>query len=143
MDTASPPILLPVDGFDSSVRAARHCAILAKALGSSVLLLNVQPGIEDWQTHGIAHHAAEVHLRSLAEKAVAEAAKVLSEAGIAFETRIEFGDAPQVIANVAAECGCSGVVMGTRGLGEVKMLLMGSVGARVIHLVHVPVTFVH
>ena len=136
-------ILLPVDGSASSVRAARHCATLARALGSGVLLLNVQPAIEDWQTHGVGRQAAEDHLRSLGASATAESAQVLADAGIACETLIEHGDAPQVIARVAAERGCSAVVMGTRGLGEVKNLLMGSVGAKVIHLVQVPVTFVH
>jgi nucleotide-binding universal stress UspA family protein len=136
-------ILLPVDGSASSVRAATHCARLAAALGSRVLLLNVQPAMEDWQTHGIGHHAAHDHLQARSQQATAEAQAVLKSAGVSFETLVEEGDAPKVIAQVAADRGCSAVVMGTRGLGEVQNLLMGSVGAKVLHLVQVPVTFVH
>jgi nucleotide-binding universal stress UspA family protein len=34
------------------------------------------------------------------------------------------------------------VVMGTRGMGALGTLLLGSVAYRVVHLVHVPVTLV-
>ena len=143
MANASPLILLPVDGSASSVRAAKYCAKLAKALNAGVILLNVQPEIEDWQTHGIGREAAEAHLGALAKEATADAAKALADAGIAFESVIENGNAPNVIARVAAERKCASVVMGTRGQSELKSRLMGAVGMKVIHLVQIPVTFVH
>ena len=71
------------------------------------------------------------------------AAGVLAEAGVEFESIIEFGDAPGTIARVTAERKCWCVIMGTRGQGEFKGLVMGSVGMKVIHLVQVPITFVH
>jgi nucleotide-binding universal stress UspA family protein len=140
--SASPLFLLPVDGSASSTRAARHCAKLAKALGASVILLNVQPAIEDWQTHGVGRKAAEEHLATLARQAAAEAAKVLGSAGVGFETVIEYGEAHEAIARVADGRKCTSVVMGTRGQGVLRSSLMGSVGMRVLHLVKVPVTFV-
>ncbi|MBL0142957.1 MAG: universal stress protein [Betaproteobacteria bacterium] len=136
-------ILLPVDGSASSVRAANHCATLAKAFGATVILLNVQPEIEDWQTHGVGRQAAEDHLAALAKTVTAEPAKALADAGIAFESIVESGDAPEVIARVAEERKCTSVVMGTRGQSKLKGLLMGSVGMKVISLVQVPVTLVH
>ena len=96
-------ILLPVDGSDSSVRAARHCATVARALASRVIVMNVQPRIEAWQTHGIGQKAAEDHLNALAKEAMDGAAGVLAEAGVEFESIIEFGDAPGTIARVTAE----------------------------------------
>lgn len=136
-------ILLPVDGSESSVRAARHCATIARALASRVLVMNVQPRIEAWQTHGIGQKAAEDHLHAQAKEAMEGAAGVLTGAGVEFESIVEFGEAPAAIARVAAERKCSSVVMGTRGQGEFKGLVMGSVGMKVIHLVQVPITFVH
>lgn len=136
-------ILLPVDGSASSTRAAKHAATLAKAFGGTVLVLNVQPQIADWQTHGIGHQAALEHCTGLAQAASAAALQVLGEAGVKFESLVEFGETPQVIARVAAERGCASVVMGTRGQSELKGLLMGSVGLKLIHLLEVPVTFVH
>jgi len=144
MATSAPAlILLPVDGSASSLRAAHHCATLAKAFGANVILLNVQPEIEEWQTHGVGRKAAEDHLAALARAATSEPAAALAGAGIAYETIVASGDAPAVIARVAEERQCASVVMGTRGQGNLKGLLMGSVGMKVISLVQVPVTFVH
>jgi nucleotide-binding universal stress UspA family protein len=140
--TAAALIVLPVDGSASSLRAAQHCAWLAKVSGARVLLLNVQPAIEDWQTHGIGRQAALDHLGSLAAQATADAERVLAGAGVPFERRVEFGEPPEVIARLAAEPGCTNVVMGTRGQSELKSLVMGGVGMKVLHLVQVPITFV-
>jgi nucleotide-binding universal stress UspA family protein len=136
-------ILLPVDGSPSSLRASKHCAGVARAFGARVLLLNVQPEVEDWQTHGIGHQAAIDHLKTLASQALAEPGKALSGEGVAFDTLVEFGEAPAVIARVVKERGCGAIVMGTRGQSELKSLVMGGVGMKVLHLVEVPVTFVH
>jgi nucleotide-binding universal stress UspA family protein len=136
-------ILLPVDGSESSVRAARHCATLARAFGSRVLLMNVQPEIADWQTRGIGQQAAEEHLNGLATAALESAAKVLADAGVGFESMVRFGDAPALIAQAVVERNCGAIVMGTRGQSELKSLIMGGVGMKVIHLVRVPITFVH
>jgi nucleotide-binding universal stress UspA family protein len=43
---------------------------------------------------------------------------------------------------VAEEQRVDGIVMGTRGLGPVKGLVLGSVANKVIHLAEVPVTLV-
>jgi len=135
-------ILLPVDGSPSSIRAAKHCAKLAKAFAARVILLNVQPAIEDWQTHGVGRHAAVDHHAARSREALAEPEGVLKAAGIAFETLAESGEAPEVIARVAEACGCGSIVMGTRGQSELKSLIMGGVGMKVIHLVRIPVTLV-
>ena len=142
-DAANPLILLPVDGSASSLRAAGHCAKLAKAFGCRVLLVNVQPKVEDWQTHGLGHQAAIDHLTALARETAAPAAKLLSDAGVDCETSVEFGEPAETIARVAADRGCSSLVMGTRGQGELRSVLVGSVGLKVIHLVRIPVTLVH
>ena len=136
-------ILLPVDGSASAERASRYCATMARAFGSRVLVMNVQPEIEDWQTHGIGRKAAEDHLNALAKAALEGATKALAEAGVGFESIVRFGDAPTLIAQAVVERNCSAIVMGTRGQSELKSLIMGGVGMKVIHLVEVPVTFVH
>lgn len=140
---STPLILLPIDGSESSLRAAVYCANLAKAFGATVLVLNVQPEVEDWQTHGLGRDAAIGHLNDRARAAIAAAQKVLAPTGVPHETLVEFGDAPDTIARIAESRGCSQVVMGTRGQSELKSRLMGAVGMKVIHQVKVPVTFVH
>ena len=140
---SNPVILLPIDGSPSSLRAALFCGEVAKAFKASVVLLNVQPSIEEWQTHGLGHDAALAHLNDRAKHSLQEAGHVLSGAGVSYATVVEFGDPAEVIARVVTDRACTHVIMGTRGQGSMKGLLMGSVGSKVLHLVSVPTTFVH
>jgi len=67
---------------------------------------------------------------------------VLDAAGIPCEGHLESGDPAQVIADIAARERVNGIVMGTRGMGPIKSLVLGSVATKVVHLADVPVTLV-
>ena len=70
------------------------------------------------------------------------AAATLRAAGLAVDTHGAAGDvAPQVQDHVH-RLGCDAIVMGTRGLGTVQTLLLGSTALKVLHLVDVPVTLI-
>jgi nucleotide-binding universal stress UspA family protein len=62
--------------------------------------------------------------------------------GVAFKAIARAGRAAKTIAEVAREESVAQIVMGTRGLGGVQGLLLGSVATQVIHLVEVPVTLI-
>jgi nucleotide-binding universal stress UspA family protein len=47
-----------------------------------------------------------------------------------------------MIAEVGRQENCDAIVMGTRGMGAVSGLVLGSVATKVIHLADVPVTLV-
>lgn len=55
---------------------------------------------------------------------------------------IGVGDAADTIVKYAQEKGCSQIVMGSRGLGAVSGLILGSVATKVIHLTDIPVLLV-
>ncbi len=137
---AGPLILLPVDGSESSARAAEYCVWFARATGGRVLVLNVQPEFEDWQTHGIGHDVARKHREDLSREKAARALEIL--AGTPHEFLLAEGEAAETIGRIAEESGCVGVVMGTRGLGKVSGVLMGSVAMKTFHVVKVPITFI-
>jgi len=61
-------------------------------------------------------------------------------AGVAFETLVQSGQVAEAITKAACDESCKQIVMGTRGLGGVEGLLLGSVATQVIHLTEVPVT---
>ena len=63
-------------------------------------------------------------------------------ANIAFKPMARSGQVARTIADVAREEDVGQIVMGTRGLGGVQGLLLGSVATQVIHLVEVPVTLI-
>ena len=55
------------------------------------------------------------------------------------ETRIEFGDAAPAILNVAKECEANLIVLGSRGLSDLRGLMLGSVSHKVANLANVTV----
>jgi nucleotide-binding universal stress UspA family protein len=129
-----------VDGSESSTRAAEYCVWFARVTGGRVLVLNVQPEIEDWQTHGLGRGLAVKHRDELARKKTAAALGKL--AGTPHDFLLAYGEPAETIGRVAEEKGCTGVVMGTRGLGKVAGVLLGSVAMKTFHVVKVPITFI-
>ena len=68
--------------------------------------------------------------------------KALDAAGLKYIYHISVGDSGEVIAHFVKEKEIQQVVMGTRGLGSVANMLLGSVANKVLHLVNVPVLLV-
>ena len=76
-------------------------------------------------------------------RALNDAVQKCEHRAIAYKTHSRAG--PQVaatIAEVAREESVSYIVMGTRGLGGFKGLLLGSVANQVVHLAEVPITLI-
>jgi nucleotide-binding universal stress UspA family protein len=137
-------VLVPVDGSDHSERAVRFAARLVQDVSRlQVVLLNVQPAPSDIDTLHMAQQAILDHLRARGDDTLAPARKILADAGVAHDAMVELGEDPAVeIARVAREAGCGHIVMGTRGLGALAGLALGSVATKVVHLAEVPVTLV-
>jgi len=74
---------------------------------------------------------------------VLQAARVsLDQAGIACQLHITVGDPEEMIIRYAKEMDCDQIVMGPRGLGTVKGLLLGSVANKVMQLSTMPVLLI-
>lgn len=59
-----------------------------------------------------------------------------------YEEEVIIGPVAESIADYAAKKHIDHIVMGTRGLGSVKGLLLGSVATKVLSLVDIPVTLI-
>src|SRR6266566_834587 len=77
-----------------------------------------------------------------AGEALKEAVGACREAGISYVTRTERGGVATTIDRVARDEHVQHIFMGTRGLGGVRGLLLGSVATQLLHLIDVPVTLV-
>jgi len=135
-------VLVPVDGSACSLRAVQF--VLKKApLYKEPLelhLLNVQhpfPGT----IHGV-HEQAERHHHDEGAKALAGARQALDAAGVTYVYHISVGEAAEAIAHFAKESKIEQIVMGTRGVGSIANMLLGSVASKVLHLADVPVLLV-
>lgn len=66
----------------------------------------------------------------------------LESVGIAFDAHVRNGNPAEVITDFSREYHCDLIVMGTRGMGTIKNLLLGSVASKVIHLTEKPLLLV-
>ena len=139
-------ILVPVDGSPASLRALKHAVDQAKAVaGASLVILNVQ----NLATLGLAEGAEimppgwiEEEEKGAAIEVLQEAVAICREAALSYATRSDRGTVAATINRVAHEEHVACIIMGTRGLGGVRGLLLGSVATQLLHLVDVPVTLV-
>jgi nucleotide-binding universal stress UspA family protein len=136
-------ILVPVDGSPASLRAVDFAIKMARgSQGTSLVLLNVQ----NMSAMAIAGAAMGGDLEETASQASAsalgEAVEKSKAAGAVFKSLVKTGQAAETIAQVAREEDIQHIVMGTRGLGSIQGLLMGSVATKVIHLAEVPITLI-
>ncbi len=119
--------------------------MLSRESGASLVLLNVQ-NAGDVDPFGVAAMAPPDWFQDVASKASTNALdSALSKCkatNIAFKPLARTGQVAKAIAEVAREEGVNQIVMGTRGLGGIQGLLLGSVATQVIHLAEVPVTLI-
>lgn len=136
-------ILVPVDGSEACLRALKHAIDMAHAPGNlKIVLVNVQQTLERWYTGGLLNKEALAHLKELGEADAKEARVLVDAAGLTYELMVLFGQPGEVIARVAKEQACIGIVMGTRGLSDLDNIFLGSTAHKVIQLSEVPVTLV-
>jgi nucleotide-binding universal stress UspA family protein len=143
-------VVLPFDGSPSAVRAVAYVVALAARFSKervAVDLINVQNA-----TTGLpgafARDAADV-AEQLAKSALKQGTKLLTKplatlerAKLKVQSKVVLGEPADEIATHVRDSGADAVVMGTRGLGAVGGLVLGSIAAKVVHLVKVPVTLV-
>lgn len=137
-------ILVPVDGSDPSLAAVRF--VIAKlAPADSALdlhLLTVQTPLPSSATSFLDAGVVRDYHKEEGEKDLAAAKKLLEEAGITATSNTAVGDPAETIVTYAEQKACDTIVMGTRGLGRVTGLLLGSVATKVLQLAKVPVVLV-
>lgn len=136
--------LLAVDGSENSLRAVRHLIELVQGREAmEVFLLNVQEPIDAWEVKRMyPEEELEAMQVSKGGDALAAAEALLDASKVAYHPQVLIGDVAHSIAQYAMDMGCDKIIIGTRGMGSLANLLMGSVATKVIHLTNVPVTLV-
>lgn len=134
-------VLIPVDGSESALRAVREVIKQTAHCNApfDVHLLNVQHALPGTVAEG---PEARSYHRDQGVAALASARALLDEAHIAYAYHIGVGDVGDVVAKFVTQLQCDEVVMGTRGMGAVKNMLLGSAATKVLRLVQVPVRLV-
>ncbi|MFM9883321.1 MAG: universal stress protein [Burkholderiales bacterium] len=137
-------LLVAVDGSSSALRAAEYAAKLAREIPRcEVHLLHVRPSI----TYGgvLVSSRDEVIKQwsaTDAEAAFAEPGEVFDRAGLPHTLHIEEGEPAACIVKAARTLAIDLVFIGTRGLGRVASVAIGSVADAVLRQAPIPVTMV-
>lgn len=137
-------ILVAVDGSEQSAKAALHGAELAVRMGAALILLHVVPILPSYASIspdqlGIVHQDISKEYYKQGQEILNQAGAELANYNINITSEIRVGHPADEICKMADKNGCDLLIMGSRGLGQIKGYLMGSVSNRVCRLVGCPV----
>ncbi len=141
-------ILAPVDFSPGSVAAAKHAAGFAKGFDAELLLVHVAPSVQVSYPSLSAHTAAVRQQAQIDETrraqgllmALADSIRVNSRP----ETLLAEGDPAAQICSIVHSHEIDLVVMATHGLGAFRRFLLGSLTAKLLHDLEIPIlTGVH
>ncbi|WP_300614450.1 universal stress protein [Trebonia sp.] len=138
----SRPIVVAVDGSETSLRAAEWAAAEAARRGAPLRIVSAPgllPRMRSYQAPSTVANA----LRGIAARALAEAVDRVSEvtAGLLVETALLDGPPAAVVSDSGA--GARLLVVGSRGAGGFSALVLGSVSRYVATHAPCPVVVVH
>ena len=135
-------ILVAVDGSEGSARASEVAVDLAERLDAQLFVLNVYRGYPEYMTlfprapspSGDAIQAYESYARKAALEVVGRTLSMAEKKGVKAkpQTSGTVGSVVQAITDYAASEKIDLIVMGTRGMGGFKKMLLGSVSSGVV-----------
>jgi len=132
---ATNPWLVAVDSSDKALRAVATAAQRASEMTACALhLVNVQP----W----LGKEAAEAELSNRAWLATGPARALLDAEGQPWRLHVAMGETADQIITLARHLACSGIIVGSRGQGVTKSLLLGSVVHELMRLSPYPLMVV-
>lgn len=138
-------VLVAIDGSDNALRAVRLASRIAKNNNAELLILHVMvvPSSISGNVY-VPFEKIEKKIRASGERFLAVAVTVAKNEGIEPRTQlVEALDSPALsIAEYSQENNVDLIVVGTRGLGGFKRLLLGSVASAVVHYAHCSVLVV-
>jgi nucleotide-binding universal stress UspA family protein len=133
-------IVIPVDGSPSGGRTVPIATDLAKRYGAVVTVVHVR---EHQKFEG---EDVDLGPDIGAQELVQAIVEAFQDAGVEAHGVIRHvspGETPHEIVSVANDIGADLLVMGTRGMSELRSLMLGGVANKVVHLSKCPVMLVH
>lgn len=145
-------LLIPIDGSADSHTALNVACQLAAPVQGKLYLLNVRDPYP--QLHRGELLSVEAAIKAASVEAAEQEGRAVLDAALdtlpsfpgyngEFDTLIKQGTPAKVIVEEAERLGVDAIVMGSRGLGQFKGLMIGSVSHKVTHVANCRVICVH
>ncbi len=144
-------VLVPVDGSENSLRACEYVANWMKADQEVRTTLVHVTHLVSWTAVtgmagkiGISDDFYQELLARDAQPYLDQAAELFAKKGLVVETKLidTEKDTAEEIASYAKKENIEYIVMGRRGLGTVKGLILGSISRKVLYLTEIPVILI-
>jgi nucleotide-binding universal stress UspA family protein len=128
-------ILLPTDGSGDAVRATEAASDLARRCGAELHVVHVWHDVR-----GFAHDFVKRELRRQGQEILDEQVeKIRASGGEVTKAYLRRGRTSNEVIALCKEIDAGLLVVGSRGLGTVRRILMGSQSEEIVHHAQVPV----
>jgi nucleotide-binding universal stress UspA family protein len=127
-------ILVPMDGSSTSFKALSAAIELSQRIGSQVCVLHIMEDVPKLYIES--QKLLDQLLSSRTEEGKKLLEKIKQEAkskNVVITTELQLGDPATIILEASKKQGYDTIIMGTRGLGHFKGLVLGSVSNKVVH----------
>jgi len=137
-------ILVPIDGSEQARHALKHAIkSIKEGLQAEIHILNVQPIVLPLGELPLIDADLIVKAQQeQAKKLIKSASTLLDKADLKYTQHTEIGPIASTIVDYAKTNACDSIVMGSRGMGALGNLVLGSIANQVVHLTEIPVTLV-
>lgn len=141
-------ILVPTDGSASALKALEHACLIQRATQAKIHLLHIPEVPVAKDALGAKVGAAPANYtpekgRLVGERLLEEVWQAAGGDSDDVTYHISEGRPAQVIVQQATDLGVDMIIMGSRGLSNLKSLVVGSVSHKVSHIAPCPVITLH
>lgn len=136
-------ILVAVDGSDVSYRALDAALFLSEKLGSKITAIHVMENIPTVyiQSQKILDELLEAR-KNESQKILDECSSIATKKGIILTTALLEGNPASTILEFSLTEKYEVIIIGSRGMGQFKELILGSVSSKVIHHSSCPILLI-
>src|ERR687894_2490093 len=132
-------ILLATDGSEDAAQATGAAADLASKSGTELHVVHVWHDVPGPYRHGFVKR----ELRRQGQEILDEQVKKIESTGtVVTQAHLRGGRTSDEVIKLSEELGVGLLLVGSRGLGTVRRILMGSHSEEIVHHAHVPVLVV-
>jgi nucleotide-binding universal stress UspA family protein len=134
MGTLPEKILLATDGSADAARATEAASDLASKSGAELHVVHVWHDVR-----GFAHDFVRRELKRQGQEVLDEQVEAVEAAGVEVaEAHLRKGRTSNEVIGLAGEIGAGLLIVGSRGMGTVQRILMGSQSEELVHHAQIP-----